>query len=206
MSASYVCNSCRQAIRSSLRQRIQRSSDPLQQSIPRARRPLSIASRARAAQPQAYQKSEPERTSEVPSPPPAPTSSPFSPVKSVAKQLRKRASVTTETYIAYGICEKLINECVLQADYRIPQAQDKNTNIPKTKDGEDLGIGEGWWYECKCTECVPLASLLIGIPSPRSYPNVQYLGTGDISPHVYAHLPTSHVPSRLRSNMASASA
>ncbi|KAL9098606.1 MAG: hypothetical protein Q9163_005769 [Psora crenata] len=71
----------------------------------------------------------------------------FSPARSIAQELRKRASVTTETYVAYGACETLVKECARQAAYKIAQAQDKNVDIPKTKDGEDLGVGEGWWYE-----------------------------------------------------------
>lgn len=53
----------------------------------------------------------------------------------------------TETYVAYGCCEKLIKESARQAAYRIPQAKEQDVPIPKTKDGEDLGVGEGWWYE-----------------------------------------------------------
>lgn len=34
----------------------------------------------------------------------------------------------------------------MQADYSIPQAQDDNAEIPKTEEGEDLGVGEGWWH------------------------------------------------------------
>lgn len=71
------------------------------------------------------------------------------PTRSIAKELRKRASNTTETYVAYGVCEKLVRECARQADYTIPQAHDKNPEIPKTKDGEDMGVGTGWWYESK---------------------------------------------------------
>ena len=71
----------------------------------------------------------------------------FSPVRSIAKELRKRATATTETYVAYGACENLVKECARQASYNIPQAQKKNVDIPKTKDGEDLGVGAGWWYD-----------------------------------------------------------
>ena len=72
-----------------------------------------------------------------------------SPTRSIAKELRKRATNTTETYVAYGVCEKLVKECARQADYTIPQARDKNAEVPKTKDDEDLGVGTGWWYESK---------------------------------------------------------
>ena len=57
----------------------------------------------------------------------------------------------TETYIAYGSCEKLVKESARPAAYIIPQAKEKDFSIPKTKEGEDLGVGEGWWYESEMT-------------------------------------------------------
>lgn len=59
------------------------------------------------------------------------------------KRLTGRA---TETYTAYGVTEVLVNECVKQADYDIPQVADDETEIPETPDGEQLGVGSGWWY------------------------------------------------------------
>ena len=53
----------------------------------------------------------------------------------------------TETYVAYGVCEALVRECARQADYTIPQAQEKDVDVPKTKEGEDLGVGTGWWFD-----------------------------------------------------------
>ncbi|KAI9879443.1 MAG: Protein cbp3, mitochondrial [Pleopsidium flavum] len=64
----------------------------------------------------------------------------------IAQEVRKRASRATETYIAYGAAEQLMKECARQGDYSIPQSQEKGVEIPKTKDGEDLGVGTGWWY------------------------------------------------------------
>ena len=69
------------------------------------------------------------------------------PGHSIAKELRKRVSSVTETYVAYGVCENLVKECARQAEYTIPQAHSTNVEIPKTKDGEDLGVGTGWWFE-----------------------------------------------------------
>ena len=210
MSSLYICVSCRHALRSSLRRRVQHGQNSPKQNALQVTfgisRPLSTSILARSAQPQPYQKSAPKPTFETPTPPSAATTSQFNPVKSVAKELRKRASVTTETYIAYGVCEKLVKECVLQADYKIPKAQEKNTNIPKTKDGEDLGVGEGWWYQCMSLRAHLLSPLLRAMNSPWPYTNLQYLGTGNVSTHVHAHLPTSHVSTCIRSNLASASA
>ena len=53
----------------------------------------------------------------------------------------------TETYAAYSATDKLLKECARPADYNIPQAGKKGLEIPKTKEGEDLGVGKGWWYE-----------------------------------------------------------
>ena len=67
---------------------------------------------------------------------------------SIGKELRKRLPTDlTETYIAYGVCETLVKECARQADYTIPQVRQKDVEVPKTKDQEDLGVGTGWWYE-----------------------------------------------------------
>ena len=67
----------------------------------------------------------------------------------LAVEARKRLPSVTETYVAYGVTEKLIKECGRQAAYSIPQRNEKDASIPKTKDGEDLGVGSGWWYESK---------------------------------------------------------
>ncbi|KAL8674802.1 MAG: hypothetical protein Q9168_000783 [Polycauliona sp. 1 TL-2023] len=72
---------------------------------------------------------------------------PVPPSIKLAAEVRKRATSVTETYIAYSVCEKLIKECANQADYTIPQRQEKNGVVPKGVDGEDLGVGKGWWYE-----------------------------------------------------------
>jgi hypothetical protein len=50
------------------------------------------------------------------------------------------------TYTAYGATKELYKECARQADYKVPQAQDSDAEMPKTEDGEDLGVGEGWWH------------------------------------------------------------
>ncbi|KAL8943509.1 MAG: hypothetical protein Q9216_001044 [Gyalolechia sp. 2 TL-2023] len=71
----------------------------------------------------------------------------MSPMNAIVAEVRKRAPILTETYVAYGICEKLIQECADQAMYSIPQRYEKDGVIPHTADGQDLGVGTGWWYE-----------------------------------------------------------
>ncbi|MCJ1223418.1 Protein cbp3, mitochondrial [Toensbergia leucococca] len=78
---------------------------------------------------------------------PSGTSSP--PAFNIRDELRKRAGNFTEPYIAYGMCDILVQECASKATYTIPQAREKNVKIPQTEDGEDLGVGTGWWYEGK---------------------------------------------------------
>lgn len=78
-----------------------------------------------------------------------------SPTYNLAKAVRQRASAVTETYVAYGACESLVKECAAKADYSIPQSREKGAVIPKTEDGEDLGVGKGWWYEGILQRSVP---------------------------------------------------
>ncbi|KAJ9226842.1 hypothetical protein DTO027B5_2058 [Paecilomyces variotii] len=68
------------------------------------------------------------------------------PQHGLAKSLLPRAGTTVETYVAYGLTQKLFEVCSAQADYKIPQVSQKGVEVPKTAQGEDLGVGEGWWY------------------------------------------------------------
>ncbi|KAF7594285.1 Protein cbp3, mitochondrial [Aspergillus hancockii] len=58
-----------------------------------------------------------------------------------------RPGTAAETYVAYGMTQKLFEACSGQADYSIPQVSQKGAQVPKNEAGEDLGVGEGWWYE-----------------------------------------------------------
>ena len=136
------------------------------------------------------------------------------PTRTIAKELRKRATNTTETYVAYGVCEKLVRECARQADYTIPQARDKNAEIPKTKDGEDLGVGTGWWYESKHTSLLRWLSntsrlyCMCTNPSPNSpqpRPNLHSLVPNNLPAHVSPQLPSPVLPPHPRPHLATAS-
>ena len=72
---------------------------------------------------------------------------PSGPVDRLARKLRDTAPVMTETYVAYSATDKLLKECARLADYSIPQSEDRDLVVPKTKEGEDMGVGQGWWYE-----------------------------------------------------------
>lgn len=163
MAPSSVCTACRKVIgqrfRQHLRTKASRPSNPAILKTSAYSRSISTTRYLLANQtdskPFASKTSSP--TSTDASQPPRPvlpedTTPPASldPVYGLAKGLRERATSFTETYVAYGVCEKLVQECARQADYTIPQAHEKGVEIPKTKDGEDLGVGTGWWFESEC--------------------------------------------------------
>ncbi|CZR61505.1 related to CBP3-required for assembly of cytochrome bc1 complex [Phialocephala subalpina] len=62
-----------------------------------------------------------------------------------AREISKLAGGVTETYTAYGATELLYKECAKQADYTMPQLN-TDEEVPKTEDGVDLGVGDGWWH------------------------------------------------------------
>ncbi|KAK7538565.1 ubiquinol-cytochrome C chaperone-domain-containing protein [Phyllosticta citribraziliensis] len=65
--------------------------------------------------------------------------------KRLAQELRKRSVSTTEPYAAYSGTKGMFESCAKQADYKI--IRDKDGEAPTTEKGEELGVGEGWWYE-----------------------------------------------------------
>ncbi|KAJ5333472.1 uncharacterized protein N7506_007255 [Penicillium brevicompactum] len=66
-------------------------------------------------------------------------------VSNITRNFRRPGNAA-ETYVAYGMTQKLFEACSSQADYKIPQASQKGVEVPKTEAGEDLGVGESWWY------------------------------------------------------------
>ncbi|OKP11023.1 CBP3-like protein [Penicillium subrubescens] len=56
---------------------------------------------------------------------------------------------SAETYIAYGMTQKLFQACSSQADYQVPQASQKGVAVPTTESGEHLGTSESWWYKVR---------------------------------------------------------
>ncbi|KAL5332290.1 ubiquinol-cytochrome C chaperone-domain-containing protein [Aspergillus crustosus] len=65
----------------------------------------------------------------------------------LVQALTRRPGAAAENYIAYGMTQKLFEACASQADYKIPQLQEKKAQTPKTESAEDLGVGESWWYK-----------------------------------------------------------
>ena len=142
------------------------------------------------------------RTSPPPSAPQKPTPKvPLkkpSTTKSIAKSIRETMPAATETYIAYGACEKLVQECTRQAEYHIPQATQKGVEIPRTKEGTELGVGEGWWYQSTRAHSSSL-SLLLHSPSLPDYTihnptsTSQLENANEISPLHNSTPPPSHL-------------
>ena len=159
MPSTLVCASCRQVLRLQLRQlRTSKTQGP--HSTPPIRNPPRLLSTSRLlsatqATPKAYQPKPPPahpavaeaQNGDFPERKGSGSPSTAAPGLSIAKELHKRVSSVTETYVAYGVCEALVKECARQADYTIPQAHEKNVDVPKTQEGEDLGVGTGWWFD-----------------------------------------------------------
>lgn len=151
MAPTSVCTACRQVLRQQLHQ-LRQVQAPYQSRTtyirsPKTTRPFSTTRYLSAAQ--AATKPIEPKTEDLPQEGQAP---PDTATQSIARELRKRASSVTETYVAYGVCENLVKECARQADYTISQAHEKDVPVPETKDGEDLGVGTGWWYESKSAQ------------------------------------------------------
>ncbi|KAI9762252.1 MAG: hypothetical protein M4579_000576 [Chaenotheca gracillima] len=70
-------------------------------------------------------------------------------LSNLAEKTRERAPQATETYIAFGVTDVLYRKCAKQANYMVPERTGKDKGQPpeRTKEGVDIGIGEGWWYD-----------------------------------------------------------
>ena len=178
MASRYVCTACRRVFQQQSRKRPQVQSLPERLSTFHGYRRFSTIHRHAASvppEPAPYQSKNASNTGKNPlsgaAPPPPSKIKPKagSTTQSLAKSLRENLPAATETYVAYGVCGKLVQECARQAEYRIPQATEKGVEVPKTKDGVDLGVGEGWWYE----STLPL-SFSHPTPSPY-YRNLNFL-------------------------------
>ncbi len=161
-----LCAACRRVVQECVRRPIQIQSHSEPCTLPRLYRPVSTVRRygaPPASSPASYQQKKAEQTgktstSQPTQPPKSKTintdqTSTASTTESIAMSIRKNLPSLTETYVAYSSCEKLVKECARQAQYSI-RSTEKNATIPKTKDGAQLGVGDGWWY--KSMSCHPL--------------------------------------------------
>ena len=130
-------------------------------------------------------------------------------VDKLAAEVRKHASATTETYIAYGVCETLANECARQADYTMPQALEEGASIPRTKNGEHIGVGKGWWYEgnflpFSISDLPPQHLTQYFLNRARPNPHLQHMGASHLPAHVRTNSTNTMFPRNERSNLAPA--
>lgn len=96
--------------------------------------------------PAAYHASQSLSANPKPAPSKASASSSFG-VQALAKKIREKAPIVTETYVAYGAARTLVQECGRPGDYKIPEALEKSAEIPTDEDGTHIGQGTGWWYD-----------------------------------------------------------
>jgi cytochrome b pre-mRNA-processing protein 3 len=67
------------------------------------------------------------------------------------------AKATTEPYVAYGATEDLFKACAATCSYTIPALNQKPPQpAPKNDKGEDIGLGEGWWFAPKTSNGLEL--------------------------------------------------
>ncbi|KAI4766944.1 hypothetical protein E4T51_00134 [Aureobasidium sp. EXF-12344] len=59
---------------------------------------------------------------------------------------QKQMKAATEPYVAYGATEDLFRACARAGEYSMPTVAEGEEPL-RSAQGEDLGVGSGWWYE-----------------------------------------------------------
>ena len=59
---------------------------------------------------------------------------------------QKQMQAATEPYVAYGATEDLFRACARAGEYTMPTVAEGEEPL-RSAQGEDLGVGSGWWYE-----------------------------------------------------------
>ena len=154
MASNTICTSCLRAIR--LQARNSRHSNPIASTSS-----SRFNQRALTSSTQRHFSITRSQSADTPPPPPPPrpnndetTAEPSSSaITNFAAKVRKRETfkAATEPYIAYGSTEDLFRECNNQCNYTIPSRleEPQPEELPKNAAGEDIGVGEGWWYQSK---------------------------------------------------------
>jgi cytochrome b pre-mRNA-processing protein 3 len=143
MSNSTVCTSCirtlRQQTRRHLLQRQPQKTSSLPSIASTTNRAISSSSRTLNNQ---QQKSPTDQASLI---------------ASLRASSNPLAKATTEPYVAYGATEDLFRACAQTCSYTIPAAEEKPpAPAPKNDRGEDVGVGEGWWFAPKSSGGIEL--------------------------------------------------
>jgi cytochrome b pre-mRNA-processing protein 3 len=136
MSTSTVCTSCIRTLRQQTRRQL------LQQTQKPSRSALSSPlNRAAFTTTRTLLKDPQPKQNE-------PTQASF--LASLRSSSNPIAKATTEPYVAYGATEDLFKACAATASYTIPAvAEVPPQPAPKNDKGEDIGLGEGWWFAPK---------------------------------------------------------
>lgn len=144
MASNYTCSACSRALfRSSRRapalHRAQaaRNFSTTAPSLYHATLPKFAASQP-ISQPAAAKKADPSRLRADPD---------SSSMRGFAAKLRQKAPLMTETYVAYAATQSLLKECARHGEYKIPQALEKDGEIPLDETGAHLGVSDGWWFK-----------------------------------------------------------
>jgi hypothetical protein len=59
---------------------------------------------------------------------------------------QKQMQAATEPYVAYGATEDLFRACARAGEYTMPTVAEGEEPLRSAK-GEDIGVGQGWWYQ-----------------------------------------------------------
>jgi len=137
MSNSTVCTSCIRTLRQQTRRHLLQR-QPQKTSIPSI--VANTTTRAFTTSPRTLAQQE--------TPPQDKDQASF--IASLRSSSNPLAKATTEPYVAYGATEDLFRACAQTCSYTIPSAEAKPpAPAPKNDRGEDVGVGEGWWFAPK---------------------------------------------------------
>lgn len=123
MSTKPICTSCLRALRQT------------------ARRPI------RSSQSLRLLSTTPVRADYTVNPPRAEAQPDASTMQKFAQRMRaqKQMLAATEPYVAYGSTQELFRICGRPGEYTMPKVEnEENKKVLET--GEEIGVGEGWWY------------------------------------------------------------
>jgi cytochrome b pre-mRNA-processing protein 3 len=139
MSNSTVCTSCIRSLRQQTRRHLLQR-QPQKTSV-QAAASSSITTRAFTTSPRTLNNNQQN--------PPTDQASLIASLRASSNPLAK---ATTEPYVAYGATEDLFRACAQTCSYTIPAAeQTPPAPAPKNDRGEDVGVGEGWWFAPKAS-------------------------------------------------------
>ena len=141
MSSSTVCTSCIRTLRQQTRRQLLTPQKYSSRALSSTANRAFAASRTLSNNPEQPPKEQQQQPSQ-------PTQASF--IASLRSSSNPIAKATTEPYVAYGATEDLFKACAQTCSYTIPAVNEKPPQpAPKNDKGEDIGLGEGWWFAPK---------------------------------------------------------